>query len=232
MALLKPGSPITLISFDFIDGLWQTRLICKSLAGTAVDQWGWDFKEMWELFTHDKDLMNLIAECWVRPMAASYLPHQYREDIAGWLLIALSKYPKPGVCPIRRILGRGLLQHAFHLLFSKRQPKSNTAAVLQMGRHTCTTFCRQSTPMQKRYRHAQRYHLHSAATILLSLCPWTVKTLSTPSTVNNWFDFFRWAVRHTLQTSVPAINVLQIPPSTIQTLCGRILQHTMAATAA
>jgi hypothetical protein len=51
-------------------------------------------------------------------MAADYLPHQYREHLAGWQLIARSKYPKPGVRPIcisdviRRILGRGLLQHA------------------------------------------------------------------------------------------------------------------------
>ena len=116
--LLQPGSPITLTSFNFIDGRWLTLLIRKSSAGTAVDQWGWDSKEMWQPFTHDKDLMNLIAECWVRPMAAGYLPHHYREHLAGGRLIALSKYPKPGVRPIcisdaiRRLLGRGLLQRA------------------------------------------------------------------------------------------------------------------------
>ena len=135
--LSQPGSPITLTSFNFIDGRWLTRLIRKSSAGTAVDQWGWDSKEMWQPFTHDKDLMNLIAECWVRPMAAGYLPHQYREHLAGGRLIALSKYPKPGVRPIcisdaiRRILGRGLLQHArvhFTAYFQNSSPN-----VIQYG---------------------------------------------------------------------------------------------------
>jgi hypothetical protein len=102
--LSQPGSPITLpVSISsFIDGQWMTRLIRKSSAGTAVDHWGSDSKEMWQPFTHDKDLMNfkLIAECWVGPMAAGYLPHQYLEHLAGWRLIALSKYPKPYVCLI------------------------------------------------------------------------------------------------------------------------------------
>ena len=101
--LQQQGSPITPSSFVFINWRWLTRLIRKSSAGTAVDQWGWDSKEMWQPFTYDTDLMNLIAECWVRPMAAGYMPHAYKAHLAGGRLIALSKYPnfpKPGVRPI------------------------------------------------------------------------------------------------------------------------------------
>ena len=34
--------------FDFITGKWFSRQISCSVKGTAVDQWGWDSREMWE----------------------------------------------------------------------------------------------------------------------------------------------------------------------------------------
>ena len=52
-------------TFDFITGAWFARQIRTSSRGTAVDQWGWDTKEMWAPFIHDHDLMNYIAEVWV-----------------------------------------------------------------------------------------------------------------------------------------------------------------------
>ena len=133
----QPGAPLTTDSYSFINGPWLARLIRKSSAGAAVDQWGWDSREMWQPFTYDKDLINLIAECWVRPMAAGYLPQAYKEHLAGGRLIALSKYPKPGVRPIcisdaiRRLLGRGLLHHArrhFTAYFQNSSPN-----VIQYG---------------------------------------------------------------------------------------------------
>ncbi len=33
--------------FDFVTGGWLARQIKRSSAGTAVDQWGWDSREMW-----------------------------------------------------------------------------------------------------------------------------------------------------------------------------------------
>ena len=103
-------------TFDFITGAWFARQIRTSSRGTAVDQWGWDTREMWEPFTYDHDLMNDLAEVWVRPLAAGYLPSQYRQTLIGGRLIALSKHPKPGVRPIcisdalRRLVGKGLLK--------------------------------------------------------------------------------------------------------------------------
>ena len=35
-------------TFDFITGKWFSRQIRSSSKGTAVDQWGWDSREMWE----------------------------------------------------------------------------------------------------------------------------------------------------------------------------------------
>jgi hypothetical protein len=95
---------------------------------------------MWLPLCSDPDLINLIAECWVRPVASGYLPRTYREDLAGGRLIALSKRPKPGLRPIwigdaiRRIIGRGLhcrAQKAFNAFF-----QTSSANVLQFGGDT------------------------------------------------------------------------------------------------
>jgi hypothetical protein len=133
----QPGKPLTANNFEFITGTWFARQIRKSSAGTAVDQWGWDSREMWQPFCKDTDLMDLIAECWVRPMAAGYLPAKYRDHLAGGRLIALSKHPKPGIRPIcisdaiRRLLGRGLLRTTkqyFKSFFQESSPD-----VIQFG---------------------------------------------------------------------------------------------------
>ena len=33
-------------TFDFIDGKWFDKQLQRSKAGTAVDQWGWDSREV------------------------------------------------------------------------------------------------------------------------------------------------------------------------------------------
>jgi hypothetical protein len=40
--LIQPGKG----TFDFITGEWLLRILNKFRAGTAVDQWGWDSREM------------------------------------------------------------------------------------------------------------------------------------------------------------------------------------------
>ena len=124
-------------TFDFITGAWFARQIKTSSRGTAVDQWGWDTREMWEPFTYDHELMNDLAEVWVRPLAAGYLPSQYRQILIGGRLIALSKYPKPGVRPIcisdalRRLVGKGLLKKC--QLFFQQYFQESAPNVIQFG---------------------------------------------------------------------------------------------------
>ena len=132
-----PGTPPTKTSFHFITGDWLSRTLSKSSTGTAVDQWGWDSREMWEPFRADKDLMDSLAAHLFRPMAAGYLPPTYREHLAGGREVALSKYPKPGVRPIcitdarRRICAKGVhpkCSSHFHEFFQRSAPN-----VLQFG---------------------------------------------------------------------------------------------------
>ena len=61
-------------TFAFIKGKWFSRQISSSAKGTAVDQWGWASREMWEQHTHDHDLMKQVANIWLKPLAACYLP--------------------------------------------------------------------------------------------------------------------------------------------------------------
>jgi hypothetical protein len=113
-----PGRPLSATTFDFITGDWLARQIKRSAAGTAVDQWGWDSREMWLPFLQDADLMDRLAHHWCKPVAAGYLPQHYRSHLAGGRLIALSKHPKPGVRPIcisdarRRLVAKGLADYA------------------------------------------------------------------------------------------------------------------------
>ena len=127
-------------TFDFIDGEWLERQLSKSRAGTAVDQWGWDSREMWATFRKDDSLLHDIARLWIRPIAAGYLPPRYREHLAGGRLVALSKHPKPGVRPIcisdswRRLTARGLgaaCQQHFRKFFQESNPTG-----LQFGGNT------------------------------------------------------------------------------------------------
>ena len=61
-------------TFAFITGKWFSCQICSSAKCTAVDQWGWASREMWEQHTHDHDLMKQVANIWLKPLAACYLP--------------------------------------------------------------------------------------------------------------------------------------------------------------
>ena len=134
--LIKPSKD----TFKFVDGEWLEHQLKRSRAGTAVDQWGWDSREMWAAFRKDESLLDDIARLWIRPIAAGYLPPRYREHLAGGRLVALSKHPKPGIRPIcisdawRRLTARGLgaaCQHHFRHFF---QHCKSTA--LQFGCNT------------------------------------------------------------------------------------------------
>ena len=86
-----PAAPVEIRSplvvpaseFKFIDGPWVRRQILRNKRGTAVDQWGWDSKEMWRDIISDHELLNLVAQHWINPTAAGYLPHKYRQHLAG-----------------------------------------------------------------------------------------------------------------------------------------------------
>ena len=69
--------------FDFIDGSWLKLQIERSKAGTGVDQWGWDSKEMRTPLKHNSALMDAIAHTWARPLAQGYLPPKCRDHLAG-----------------------------------------------------------------------------------------------------------------------------------------------------
>ena len=118
-------------TFDFIDGPWLDKQIQKSKAGAALDQWGWDTKEMWAPLRRDPDLLHDIAIHWIKPLAVGYLPRAYKNELAGGRLVALSKHPKPGIRPIcisdtwRRLTAKGLLtqcQGAFSTFFQDSNP--------------------------------------------------------------------------------------------------------------
>ena len=119
--------------FDFIDGSWLKLQIECSKAGTGVDQWGWDSKEMWIPLKHNSALMDAIAQTWARPLAQGYLPPKYRDHLAGGRLIALSKHPKAGVRPIcisdalRRLVAKGLnaqCKSSFTRIFQHNHPRA------------------------------------------------------------------------------------------------------------
>ena len=107
--------------------------IRQSKVGTAVDQWGWDSKEMWLPFLKDEELMDNLATFWARPLAMGYLPPQYRADLAGGRLIALSKHPKECIRPIcitdalRRLVAKGLYKcckGSFAFVFEEQHPRA------------------------------------------------------------------------------------------------------------
>ena len=130
-------NPMTL---HFINGDWVRQQIRKAKRGTAVDQWGWDSREMWEELVKDDELLEQIALLWFRPVAAGYLPQAYVEHLTGGRLVALSKHPKPGIRPIcisdtwRRLTAKGLIKHCYlHIqaYFQKAHPRA-----IQFGGNT------------------------------------------------------------------------------------------------
>ena len=136
-----PGERSTSKStLDFINAAWVKKQIRKSSAGTAVDQWGWDSKEMWTVLCEDEETAEDLAQHWFKPTAAGYLPNKYRTHLAGGRLVALSKAPKPGIRPIcisdalRRLTAKGLgaaCAAHFNHFFQKSEPN-----VLQFGGNT------------------------------------------------------------------------------------------------
>ena len=66
----------TASTFDFITGGWFAKQIRASSAGTALDQLGWDMREMKLPLTYDHDHIQSIAEVWVsgRPPSGTGVP--------------------------------------------------------------------------------------------------------------------------------------------------------------
>ena len=71
--------------FKFIDGQWVRRQILRNKRGTVVGQLGWDSREMWRNIISDKELLDLVAQHWILPIAAGYLPHTH--DITSILQV-------------------------------------------------------------------------------------------------------------------------------------------------
>ena len=80
-----------------MDGAWLNKQLKRSRKGTAVDLFRWDMKEMWAGVQEDQQLLDQAARVFFRPIAEGYLPVRYRDLLAGGRLVALSKFPKPGV---------------------------------------------------------------------------------------------------------------------------------------
>ena len=123
---------VPLSSFNFIDGKWLGQQLRRSKRGTAVDQWGWDSREMWRDILKDQPFLDDVAKYWILPLAAGYLPERYQSHLAGGRLTALSKAPKPGIRPVnvpdvwRRLAAKGLLTHCLPELgdfFQKEHPR-------------------------------------------------------------------------------------------------------------
>ena len=111
----QPEINVPMSEYSFITGKWVAKQIRRAKRGTAVDQWGWDSKEMWRDILNDAQFLEEVATHWILPVAAGYLPIKYRDHLAGGRLVAISKAPKPGIRPInvtdvwRRIAAKGLL---------------------------------------------------------------------------------------------------------------------------
>ena len=91
----QPSFSLSSRDFQFIDAEWVKKQILRNKRSTAVDQWGWDSREIWRDIINDDVLMNLVAKHWILPIAAGYLPVTYKDHLAGGRLVALSKHPEP-----------------------------------------------------------------------------------------------------------------------------------------
>ena len=117
---------------------------------TVVDLFGWDMKEMWGGVQEDQQLLDQVASVFFRPIAEGYLPKRYRELLAGGRLVALSKFPKPGIRPIcvgnawSLLVSKGLLQicqENFENVFQfDMSEHCKSEAVPNMEQPTCFIF--------------------------------------------------------------------------------------------
>jgi hypothetical protein len=78
-----PRSDYSAVSLHFITGQWCRKQIQRSRRGTAVDQWGWDSKEMLLSLTSDSELMDDVAETWALPVAIG-LPSSTLQRTSSW----------------------------------------------------------------------------------------------------------------------------------------------------
>jgi hypothetical protein len=86
-----PAFAVPMSEFDFITGKLIRRLIRRAKRRTAVDQWGWDSREMWQDILTDAPFLDIVAKHWILPVAAGYLPKPYQQHLAGGRLVARSR---------------------------------------------------------------------------------------------------------------------------------------------
>jgi len=72
-----PEFSVPMLAFSFINGKLIGNMIRRAKRGTAVDQWGWDSREMWRDIVADTQFLEIIAHQWILPIAAGYLPTRY-----------------------------------------------------------------------------------------------------------------------------------------------------------
>jgi hypothetical protein len=130
--LNAPEFSVPISEFQYITGKLIGKLLRRAKRGTAVDQWGWDSREMWRDILTDTAFLDIVAKHWILPVAAGYLPAFYRQHLAGGRLVALSKSPKLGVRPInitdawRRVAAKALLSSClpdFNTFFQQGHPR-------------------------------------------------------------------------------------------------------------
>ncbi len=73
-----PAFAVPMSAFDFITGKLIVRLIRRAKRGIAVDQWGWDSREIWQDILTDAPFLDIVAKHWILPVAAGYLPAPYQ----------------------------------------------------------------------------------------------------------------------------------------------------------
>ena len=74
--------------YNVVTGPWLVRQILASKRGRAVDQFGWDTREMWGPLIEDADLMQDMAKAFFQPLAEGYLTPSISNIMAGgiwWL---------------------------------------------------------------------------------------------------------------------------------------------------
>ena len=72
-----------------VTGPWLVCQIRASKRGGAVDQFGWDTREMWDPLIEDSDLMQDMSKAFFQQLAEGYLPPSIRDIMAGGQLVAL-----------------------------------------------------------------------------------------------------------------------------------------------
>ena len=73
------------------NGEWVKGFILKGKAGKALDQWGWDSREMWLPFTRNHTVLQLLAEQFFVPILKGYLDPSSEEVQIGGRAVLIAK---------------------------------------------------------------------------------------------------------------------------------------------